>query len=270
MLSPAAIVLPTYHVNLTEDERVSINHLYHFLGDFPIFLVVPESLQFEDLTYKRPGCRILPFENKYFASISAYSQLLLSKHFYQAFSDFEYILIYQLDCLVFSDALMEFCTRGYDYIGAPWFKDPENPNRGFSRTGNGGFSLRKVKTFLSVLESPRYATQQVSFWEDLFKPIPLDHKIPISKRFIKRLRVMREIRRGVKWYTDYYTLNEDIFWSDRAFFYLPEINIAPIQESLKFSFERFPRYCFEKNQNQLPFGCHAWNKWDADFWKPYL
>jgi small ligand-binding sensory domain FIST len=27
-----------------------------------------------------------------------------------------------MDCLVFSDQLLAWCNRGYDYVGAPWFK----------------------------------------------------------------------------------------------------------------------------------------------------
>ena len=60
------------------------------------------------------------------------------------------------------------------------------------------------------------------------------------------------------------------FWSDRAIYFYPEFKIATIDLALKFSFERFPRYCFERNHYHLPFGCHAWHKWDRSFWEPYL
>jgi hypothetical protein len=46
--------------------------------------------------------------------------------------------------------------------------------------------------------------------------------------------------------------------------------VAPVEEALGFSFEREPRYCFERNGGRLPFGCHAWNRWDRPFWEPYL
>ena len=52
----------------------------------------------------------------------AYNRLMMSEQFYRAFEGYEYILIYQLDCLVFSNALEEWCRKGYDYIGAPWFE----------------------------------------------------------------------------------------------------------------------------------------------------
>jgi hypothetical protein len=31
-----------------------------------------------------------------------------------------------------------------------------------------------------------------------------------------------------------------------------------------------PRLCFELNGRKLPFGCHAWQRYDRGFWEPYL
>jgi hypothetical protein len=47
----------------------------------------------------------------------------LSEEFYQAFTDFEFMLIYQLDAFVFRDELADWCRSGYEYIGAPWLRD---------------------------------------------------------------------------------------------------------------------------------------------------
>ena len=90
----------------------------------------------------------------FFADISGYTKLLLAKQFYQAFADYEYILIYQPDCLVFSDDLEYWCAKGWDYVGAPWFRDHENdPTGGLWAVGNGGLSLRNVSSALAVLRS---------------------------------------------------------------------------------------------------------------------
>jgi len=43
-----------------------------------------------------------------------------------------------------------------------------------------------------------------------------------------------------------------------------------VEEGLRFAFEGAPRMCFELNQQKLPFGCHAWAKFDRSFWEPYL
>ncbi len=62
----------------------------------------------------------------------------------------------------------------------------------------------------------------------------------------------------------------DIFWSDEAVHYYPDFKIADVATGLRFAFEVSPRLCLERNQQQLPFGCHAWARYDRAFWEPYL
>ena len=77
---------------------------------------------------------------------------MLSSEFYRRFSKFEYILIYQLDAFVFKDQLNYWCKKGYDYIGAPWFEGFHLTKTGVNiiGVGNGGFSLRRVKTHIDL------------------------------------------------------------------------------------------------------------------------
>ena len=35
----------------------------------------------------------------------------------------------------------------------------------------------------------------------------------------------------------------------------------------KISFETEPRICFKRNKYRLPFACHAWARYDLEFWK---
>ena len=61
--------------------------------------------------------------------------------------------------------------------------------------------------------------------------------------------------------------NEDIFFSacdGRNF------TVASVETALAFSFEREVKTCFETNRRQLPFGCHAWERYDFEFWKSYI
>lgn len=202
----------------------------------------------------------------FFSDVRSYSKLLLSNHFYSLLSDYQYILIYQLDCLIFSDRLKYWISMGYDYIGAPLFRSKTDPNLGFSHVGNGGLSLRKVESFIHVLES-----KHVPNWADTLRvPMPDLKDLGTLQRLFKRIRAIKTAQRGVSWYTEHYTLNEDLFWSDRARLFYPKFNIAPVDVALKFAFERFPSYCYEQNNRQLPFGCHAWAKWDREFWEPFL
>lgn len=257
-----AVVVPIYRNELLPEERLSLCHLETFLGRYDRLFVAPSRLR-----PSHPGFEVVSFPDEYFESVESYSRLLLSASFYRTFEQYRYVLIYQLDCLVFSDALADWCAAGYDYVGAPWLTDPSVPGRGFSRVGNGGFSLRRVAACLRVLESERYLTKPVALWRDLLQaPLPdLDRS-----QLLKRIRVLREVRRGAGWYASHYSLNEDRFWSDRARLFFPGFRIAPVEEALRFAFERAPRYCFAHTGGPLPFGCHAWSRWDRAFWEPHL
>jgi hypothetical protein len=67
-----------------------------------------------------------------------------------------------------------------------------------------------------------------------------------------------------------HTVNGDFFWSDRAVEYVPEFKVASLEEGLEFGFECGPRLCFERTGHRLPFGCHAWARYDRKFWEPFL
>ena len=61
-------------------------------------------------------------------------------------------------------------------------------------------------------------------------------------------------------------VNEDLFWglfveSQCSFFKVPTPVVA-----LDFAFEAHPDHLFELNQQRLPFGCHAWQRYQPDFW----
>ena len=155
LLKEVAIFVPVYKPQLSPDEAISLRHLKHYLKKYDKFLVIPEDLDFSD-----PDFDLIRFPAAYFKSTATFSHLLLTEEFYSAFSHYEYILSYQLDCLVFSDQLGEWCTKGYDYIGAPWFKTPglgwgyEGPEL----AGNGGLSLRHVA---HCIEAIRRSNQTV-------------------------------------------------------------------------------------------------------------
>lgn len=60
---------------------------------------------------------------------------------------------------------------------------------------------------------------------------------------------------------------EDIFWASRDG---EEFHTASIEVALQFAFERDVEKCYLLNGRRLPFGCHAWEKYDYNFWKPYI
>src|SRR5215475_12526935 len=145
-----AIAVPLCNrVELTPDEEISLRHLTYFLGKYDKYIVIPKSLKVH-----HHGFGTKRFSDKFFGSGKANGELMLSSKFYEAFAEYKYVLNYQLDALVFSDQLTEWCAKDFDYIGAPWLACEDTPNVKVSRVGNGGFSLRKVESFLKVLESP--------------------------------------------------------------------------------------------------------------------
>jgi Protein of unknown function (DUF5672) len=264
------VVVPVYKERLTADEEISLRHLRHYLGDYPRYAFAPTTLN-----VPLAGFEIKRFHDKFFRNTSTYSMLLLSKDFYRAFSAYDYILVYQLDALVFSDRLSEWCTKGLDYVGAPWFRTPITAFVSEPRVGNGGLSLRRIGGFLKVLESKRYAVDPQAYWESFCAARPRHARLlNLPRKYLKRLRAFN----GVGWETSRWPSgktspfgpNEDCFWSFEAVKYYPDFRIASVTEALRFAFEIEPRRCFEMNNGRLPFGCHGWAKYDRSFWEPYL
>jgi hypothetical protein len=64
--------------------------------------------------------------------------------------------------------------------------------------------------------------------------------------------------------------HEDFFWAYEARKVVRDFCVPGPREGLEFSFELAPRYCFAMNFGRLPFGCHAWFRYDREFWEPYL
>jgi len=260
-LKKVAIVIPTQKSHLNKSDLLSLRHLQKYLDEYDKYFVTPYSTLKTNVKLKK--VRFVKFQKNYFLSPKTYNKLLLCDDFYKAFSSYEYILIYQLDALVFSNQLKEWCNKEFSYIGAPWVNSiigrlthmKTLPANG----GNGGFSLRNVEMCRKVLRKVKGLSTKSS----------ANHLIQMFWFF---LAIIKGKSHGIwlKAPPDNYPLNEDGFWSLEAPKYLNEYKTAPLKESLTFSFERYPEKCFRLNKNRLPFGCHAWSKYDPGFWKKYL
>lgn len=255
MLMPGSkyvIIIPVHKENLTENETIALNQCLKLLGEFPVMVIKPESLNTARLQDKFPGLQFESFPDPYFDGIYGYNRLMLSRELYQRFLDFEYLLIYQLDCFVFRNELEAWGAKGYDYIGAPWVIKPKY-RRGYYRVfwlvrslvdavlrrrqiigkvGNGGFSLRKVRSFYD-------ATLE---------------KEAVIKKYLHRCRTKN-------------LFNEDVFWGTEN----PGFNYPSYDEALQFAFDRHPVICYQQARGRLPFGCHGWSKASKiSFWKPII
>lgn len=263
-----AIIVPLANrTEFTQEEGVSVRHLLHFLGKYDKYFVAPRSLKIhhEDFYNKY-------FSDRYFGSVAAHCRLMLSRVFYKTFREYKYVLIYHLDSLVFSDQMEQWCATDLDYIGPPWLNCEDSPWVRIPGVGNGGFSLRKVESFLKVLSSPAYCVDPDIYWINFCASRSrYQQYLNLPRKYIKRLKTFNGIRwQKAKWNPEKNGRNEDEFWSEEAVKYYKGFKIASFETGLRFAFEVAPRICYELNNRTLPFGCHAWHKYDRSFWEPYL
>jgi hypothetical protein len=224
-----AVAVPYWGAALGEDERIGLRHLERFLSRYDRF-VVSSGATVAGLAVKR-------FPRRYFRNPITYSLLLLSQRFYEAFADYEYVLVHQLDAIVLRNELEEWCARGLDYVGAPWFPSEAMPLVTEPTVGNGGLSLRRVAAFREVLGRAGEA---------------------YARRWVKGRSDSR------------FEAHEDLFWSFDARRFVPEFRVASVEEALAFAFEVEPRRAFALAGERLPFGAHAWARYDRAFWEPHL
>ena len=182
------------------------------------------------------------FPIEFFQGVAGYNRLMLNPMFYHRFTNYEYMLIYQLDGFVFTGNLDEFFNMNIDYIGAPWpggvkklsyeFKHAHIMKKIFPFfnkklrlfVGNGGVSLRRIKVFQSILEK----------------------------------------------YSDQFSCetNEDVLFSKFGAKHPKIFRVANVAQAMDFSFEMSPDEYYEMHGKKLPAFCHAWEKHNTSFWRP--
>jgi hypothetical protein len=270
-----AVVIPVVSFPLSTEEEISMRHLRQYLGQFDRYIIGLQSLPKELADFE-----LCPFPAKYFTDRFGYNRLLLTEKFYRAFTNYEYILIYQLDSLVFASNLEEWCRKGWDYVGAPWLTNTEDPTEGFSAVGNGGLSLRRVKSALAVLTSKQLLEDPKVRGRKTGERSKVIYGRLESAPGLKRMAIAGKTilhrfgyHNNVRWLTRKiaeWKSHEDLFWAFEAPKIASHFRIPTPREALGFSFELAPRYCFQINSGRLPFGCHAWPRYDREFWEPFL
>lgn len=258
-----AVVVPlSASPDLTADERLTLDQLDRVLGGYDRFFLAPAGHR-----ATRQGYSVVQLPGRYFGSAQAHARLMLSRRLYERFRAYEFILLHHLDALTLRDELGQWCDAGYDYIGAPWLRCPERPEEGFAGVGNGGFSLRRVSSFLKVLRSWAYTVAPADYrerWRRRFGGRSLPVRLANAPRLaLKYLPLFN----GVGGFVAGYPLNEDRFWSEEARRYYPALRIAPPEVALRFAFEKAPRYSSQLLGGRLPFGCHGWTTNDRAFWE---
>ena len=263
--SVAVVLTLSHRTEYTPDEELAFRHARRYLGRYDKYVLVPESHQ---ATY--PGFLTRRFPDRFFGSPRAHGKLLLSEQFYRAFLPYEFVLVHHLDALVFADRLDEWCGAGYDYIGAPWLISPDTPHITEQKVGNGGLSLRRVRSFLRVLRSRQYFVHPDEYWARYAaRTGRIVRTLNLPRKYLKRLVAFNDIHWHIRWALRG-DVHEDRFWAEYATHYDAGFRIAPLDVAMRFAFEAEPGKCFERIGRQMPFGAHRWQKFDRAFYEPYL
>ena len=224
-----AIVIPVYR-KFNAYEEFSYDMLKSVVKDKDIYIVCGNEFNI-DLKEK-----IERFDDAYFKSLADYSRLCKSYEFYNRFSNYRYILIYQLDCLIFRDDINYWCNKNYDYIGAPIISNDAGWDF-IPIIGNGGFSLRKIDYFKSITNP--------------------------DGDFRKKYDSILETHYKKELYEEF----EDLYFCEFVNFRW-SFNVPTIEESLEFSIDMNPDILFDPYYG-LPMGCHAFCK-NIPFWEKII
>lgn len=264
MIQRACIVVPMYRLELSDFEQIALEQCFHILGNHPIYFIIPKRLESFIKTHayiKQGKASYKTFDDRFFADVMAYNRLLKFTGFYKAFMNYEFMLIHQLDAFVFKDELHYWCDKGYDTIGAPLFEglDLAMSDSPIVGQGNGGFCLRHIRHCYEVVTKFKKLKFKRTF-EDANRPFYINFY-----RYIKHQLIY--IHSGYPYQP---IINEDLFWAEVIPANFPDFKVPNAQEAMRFSFEVNPEILFEMNHHELPFGCHAWWKYNLNFWAPYL
>lgn len=186
-----AVVVPAYR-HLSDDEKISMRQCVDVLGGHDIIVIHPERLDLTEDLQSWQSVVVKALRNEWFDGVKGYNSMLLSTEFYDLFSVYDYILIYQLDAYVFRNELDEWVAKGYDYIGAPWIikrglsyylfggwmqalhrklhpigegENMVHAHLAFS-VGNGGLSLRRVSKMREMAEQFADEISRLRFGEE--------------------------------------------------------------------------------------------------------
>lgn len=243
-LQQFCIAIPVYKEDLTIIEELSLRRLHNTLKDKSnVYAFCPIELNLDKYREIFPELKAMEFEPENFTSIDAYSHLCMKYEFYDAFSEYEYMLIYQLDCYLVKDAIGWWCDKGYDYVGAPilvphsdWqnfsVDNEGNITRFTPVVGNGGLSLRKINTFKFLTNPNEELRQRYKITDDKIKDVH---------------------------YEDVYfcvELNN-----------LYEIEMPSWKDAMHFAIDMNPDIAYDKYEMKgLPIGIHAFEK-NMPFWR---
>lgn len=240
------IITPIYKETPDPIEQLSLQRLHNVIGElnYDVYFVTYQGLNINEYIKLYPNAKISYFDKYFFQSTATYSQLCFNYDFYNTYNEYDYMFIYQTDCYLINDNFHTYTTFDYDYIGAPIFSTDcgwptvkeVNGKRVYTPViGNGGFSMRKISTFIELTDPNGEFRQTVQLtdehikhllWEDLFICVELP-----------------------KYY---------------------DIRIAPLKVGFSFAWDMSVDVIYNLwNIHTLPMCIHAWDK-NIRFWQLHI
>jgi mannosyltransferase OCH1-like enzyme len=137
---------------ITKNTEFILRQFSRFLPeDFAMWIYVTENVHNDYLELAKKinnNIKIILLPIQYsLTSIKDYNDIMLDITFWKLLIQFERVLIFQLDTMIYRNGIEEFYQ--YDYVGAPW----DEKNKISSNVGNGGLSLRNIKAMIYCLEN---------------------------------------------------------------------------------------------------------------------
>jgi len=282
-LRSCVVVVPLHTLQLDAIEVSALVHALHKLSDYEFVLLHKHSISSAELLDRlgKSACsrnrkiHCIEVADECLASIDSYNQMLMQAWFYRLFKAWDYLLIFQLDAWILESNLQVWLQKEYSYIGAPWtgHLGQDTPDSG---VGNGGLSLRKVRDMLAIFEDQtRQQTVPVFRWGYLAWRMTLFRRyylFPVWQwplLFLKRLMLFARMSLGWHNTLAYFIeigIQEDHILGVYVPHVFPWFKLPLMQEAAAFAIETNPRLTRDFYAIERPFGCHAWEKFDRDFW----
>lgn len=136
-------------------ERISLTQCARVFEKRKLVFICPQGLNVDEYRTLCPTATFDFIDPRWQKDYGMFNRLKILPFLYERYSTWDYVLFYEPDAFVFRDELDEWCAKEYDYLGAPWFTgfNSKEGEGEFMGVGNGGLSLRKVKTHLKVLNT---------------------------------------------------------------------------------------------------------------------
>jgi hypothetical protein len=260
------IVIPVHKIIPTKKEIISLKQCQKILGHRNILILAPNGLDLSDYKNILPDAIEFLVNPKWMASIEAYNRMMISPFIFNALKEYTHVLIHEPDAIVLRDDLDYWCNQDYDYIGAPWFQGLNNalPDASFRGVGNFGFSLLRISKVLIIVASKKRWYPYRNVFQEIFSGLKGDFK-RLSNGIIGMGNGGK-----LKGAGKLYLKHCDIFWCELVPEFEKDFKIASADTAIFFSWEVLPQRCLQLTNGKLPFGIHAWARYDFDFLKPHL